>query len=265
MASNAPVIEVFKKLGVGTGVNTSPTIQIPRVVPTNSYPSPPTTSSDTRPQMVRDLFGTRIRGLLTAPASGSFRLYIASDDSSEPWLGTSSDPSTARLVARVGAAVGDKEWTNQAVQKSAAIQLTAKQQYYLEVRHKGPPEGACVRGLDASRPISHRGHSAGPTGRRGFGSRPVLADATAEVPASASANTVVIDLDAADSPWSNWLGGLPAVIRTASSPSTRIRESSRSPMRRRRLVIKIILGSCASPFRIRVMGIGTHDATRPLV
>ncbi|MFO1458448.1 MAG: cadherin domain-containing protein [Verrucomicrobiota bacterium] len=201
MASNAPVIEVFKKLGVGTGVNT--------LTNNPKFPGRPdefvSFSTDNilryAPADGEDLFGTRIRGLLTAPASGSFRLYIASDDSSELWLGTSSDPSTARLVARVGAAVGDKEWTNQAVQKSAAIQLTAKQQYYLEVRHKEATGKAHVS-VGWTRPAQSviEVIPLAQLAAVDLGVAPVLADATAEVPASASANTVVIDLDAADSP-----------------------------------------------------------------
>lgn len=201
MASNAPVVEVFKKLGAGAGVNT--------VTNNPKFPGRPdefvSFSTDNllrfAPADGEDLFGTRIRGLLTAPASGSFRLYIASDDSSELWLGTSADPSTARLVARVGAAVGDKEWTNQAVQKSAATQLTAKQQYYLEVRHKEAAGKAHVS-VGWTRPAQSVIEVIPLTQLAAvdLGVAPVLADATTDIPASAPADTVVIDLDAADSP-----------------------------------------------------------------
>ncbi|MBL9174269.1 MAG: cadherin domain-containing protein [Verrucomicrobiales bacterium] len=201
VASTNPVVEVFRKLGAGTGVNT--------LTNNPKFPGRPdefiSFSSDNilrfAPADGEDLFGTRIRGLLTAPASGSFRFYIASDDSSELWLGTSADPSTARVVARVGAAVGDKEWTNQAAQKSAAIQLTARQQYYLEARHKEATGKAHIA-VGWSRTGQTAIEVIPLTQLTGvdLGVPPVFAEATAEVSASAPADTVVVDLDAADSP-----------------------------------------------------------------
>lgn len=201
MASNVPVVEVFKKLSVGAGVNT--------VTNNPKFPGRPdefvSFSTDNvlrfAPADGEDLFGTRIRGLLVAPVNGTYRFYIASDDSSELWLGTSADPSTARVVARVGAAVGDKDWTNQPAQKSAAIQLTAKQQYYLETRHKEATGKAHVSvGWSRTGQATIDVIPLAQLAAVDLGIPPALADATAEVSASASADTVVIDLDAADSP-----------------------------------------------------------------
>ena len=81
-------------------------------------------------------YGSRMRAQLVVPSSGSYRFHIASDDSSELWLGTGPEPETARLVARVSGAVLPEQWNAQAGQRSAAIALTANRRYYIETRHK---------------------------------------------------------------------------------------------------------------------------------
>jgi hypothetical protein len=83
-----------------------------------------------------DNYGTRTRGYVTPPTTGNYTFWIASDDNSELWLGTSSDPATARRIALVSSFTNSREWTKMAEQQSAAIALTGGTRYYIETRHK---------------------------------------------------------------------------------------------------------------------------------
>ena len=47
-----------------------------------------------------DNYGTRVRGYITAPATGNYRFWIASDNASELWLSTNSSPANKRRIAR---------------------------------------------------------------------------------------------------------------------------------------------------------------------
>jgi len=197
LGATDPMVELFNTIGGGTSV----------AALTNQarFPRRP----DTLKPLVADFslesnsgnnYGSRVRALVRAPASGSYRFYIASDDSSELWLGTSANPTSARVVARVGGAVSEGSWTAQSAQRSAAITLTANQRYYIESRHK---EGT---GDD------HLGVAWTPPGTTDIvliplsslepvdlGFAPVTADASATVSSSAASGTVVADLDATDS------------------------------------------------------------------
>jgi len=88
------------------------------------------------PTNTADNYGTRTRGYITPPTTGSYTFWIASDDASELWLGTSSDPATARLIASVPSWTNSREWTKFTQQQSVAITLTAGTTYYIETRHK---------------------------------------------------------------------------------------------------------------------------------
>jgi hypothetical protein len=88
------------------------------------------------PSNAADNYGTRTRAYVTPPTTGSYTFWIASDDASELWLGTSSDPATARLVASVPTYTNSREWTKFSQQQSAAITLTGGTRYYIETRHK---------------------------------------------------------------------------------------------------------------------------------
>jgi len=83
-----------------------------------------------------DNYGTRVRGYITAPNTGSFVFWIASDDSSELWLSTNDAPANITLVASVSGWTGAREWNKYGTQKSAPISLVAGQKYYVEARQK---------------------------------------------------------------------------------------------------------------------------------
>jgi Putative Ig domain/PA14 domain len=81
-----------------------------------------------------DGYGTRVRGYITPPTTGSYTFWIASDDASELLLGTSSDPATATVIASVGTWTNPREWTKFTTQQSTARTLTAGVSYYIETR-----------------------------------------------------------------------------------------------------------------------------------
>lgn len=71
-----------------------------------------------------------------APVSGNYRFYIASDDSSQLWLGTSASCFTRKLIASVPSYTAVGQWTRFASQTSATVRLVAGQKYYLEALMK---------------------------------------------------------------------------------------------------------------------------------
>jgi hypothetical protein len=108
-----------------------------------NFPSTPNTSqtiySFEAPVENADNYGTRIRGYVVPPTTGSYTFWIASDDNSELWLSTSADPVAKSLIASVSSWTNSREWTKFSSQQSTVRTLTAGQKYYIEVLHK---EGA---------------------------------------------------------------------------------------------------------------------------
>jgi|GEM_PF-953589 len=106
-----------------------------------NYPNSPTsteyvTSLDT-PANAAENYGQRIRGYIFPPVSGAYTFWIASDDNSDLYLSTSANPANATRIAYVEAGYTNLyEFTKFASQKSASINLTAGQKYYIEVLHK---------------------------------------------------------------------------------------------------------------------------------
>ena len=89
----------------------------------------------------RDLgsdFGTEIVGYITAPVTGNYVFYIATDDGGELWLSTegkgdyyATDPAQATMVAATNGWAGYKQWDNGNVVPSAPIALEAGGKYYV--------------------------------------------------------------------------------------------------------------------------------------
>lgn len=103
-----------------------------------------------------DAYGTRIRGFVTPPATGSYTFWISGDDEAELWLadGSVKHPLTAAdLTNRFGkrkiAWIHDdrfgknyttlSDFDRYATQRSRPVALQAGQLYYIEILHK---EGA---------------------------------------------------------------------------------------------------------------------------
>lgn len=105
-----------------------------------SYPNSP--NSTTYPPVFEtpvdsaDNYGQRLGGYLRAPDSGSFTFWIASDDGSELWLSTDSNPANKVKIAFSTNATGSREWGKFASQRSAPVTLEGGKFYYIEALQK---------------------------------------------------------------------------------------------------------------------------------
>ena len=189
--------EIFQNIGTGTAVaNLTGNAKYPgrpdQLIPLEDLVVGPN---------IGQSYGTRIRALLSPPVSGSYTFYIASDDSSELRLSTSSSPASANVIARVAGAVSPGNWTAQTGQKSTSVNLLASRQYFLEVLHK---EGAGNDHLavawtnpNTSTPVVIPGSALKPVV---LGTAPVITPIEGTVERNAAESTVVADVDAVDSP-----------------------------------------------------------------
>ena len=83
-----------------------------------------------------DDYGTRMRGYITAPVTGDYTFWIASDDNSELWLSLNDNPANKVSIGTVLDWTDSRQWNKYSTQKSAAITLTAGQRYYAEALQK---------------------------------------------------------------------------------------------------------------------------------
>jgi hypothetical protein len=81
-------------------------------------------------------YGTRIRGYLHPPTTGSYTFWISGDDNCQLWLSTNGNPANAIMIASVPGYTNSRQWTKYTEQTSTAITLSAGQKYYIEVLHK---------------------------------------------------------------------------------------------------------------------------------
>jgi len=105
-----------------------------------NYPNNPTGSEQITslegPTNTADTYGTRIRGYIHPPVTGSYTFWLAGDDYSNLYLSTSDNPANATRIAYIEGWTNSREWNKYTSQKSAATNLTAGQKYYIEVLHK---------------------------------------------------------------------------------------------------------------------------------
>lgn len=105
-----------------------------------AYPASPT-GKDQRtsfevPVDWADNLGQRVRGYVYPPVTGQYRFWIAGDDESRLILGTSRDPGTGSIIARVPSWSSSRQWDKFPEQKSVLINLVAGQSYYIEALMK---------------------------------------------------------------------------------------------------------------------------------
>ncbi|MCX6927269.1 MAG: PA14 domain-containing protein [Verrucomicrobia bacterium] len=105
-----------------------------------NYPANPSgsdqLSSFEAPTDWAESYGTRVRGYVTAPNTGTFYFWIASDDNGELLLSTNENPANKSRIALVPGWTSSREWGQYSEQKSAGISLTAGQKYYIEALQK---------------------------------------------------------------------------------------------------------------------------------
>ncbi len=81
---------------------------------------------------IMDNYGARIRGILTAPATGNYTFWVAGDDGSVLRLSTDESANNKVDIASVGVWTARQEWNKYTSQKSTQIALTAGKRYYIE-------------------------------------------------------------------------------------------------------------------------------------
>ena len=118
---------------VWTGISGTFVANIPVGTPPNTTDTLPSFEAPTN---WADNYGTRLRGYITAPVTGSYTFWIASDDKSELWLSTDDNPVNKVKIASVPDWTDSREWGKFSSQKSVAIHLDANQRYYVEALQK---------------------------------------------------------------------------------------------------------------------------------
>ncbi len=83
-----------------------------------------------------DNYGSRLRGTVTAPVTGSYTFWVAGDNGVEMWLSSDGSKFNRQRIAWHEGATGVGEWDKYATQKSAPIRLVAGRKYYVEALHK---------------------------------------------------------------------------------------------------------------------------------
>lgn len=86
--------------------------------------------------LVADHYGSRLRGTITAPVSGSYTFWVAGDDGVEMWLSTDDRKFNRRRLAWHTGYTNSQQWDKYGTQQSAPVCLQAGQKYYLEILHK---------------------------------------------------------------------------------------------------------------------------------
>ena len=88
------------------------------------------------PQDIGDNFASRIRGYITAPVTGDYTFWIASDDGSELRISPTASKAGRTKIASISGWLPPFQWDNMATQKSAPIRLVAGQKYFIEALYK---------------------------------------------------------------------------------------------------------------------------------
>ena len=115
---------------VWTGLTGSGIASVPQATPPSSIT--PITSLEA-PADAGDAFGDRMRGFLTAPASGNYTFFLTGDETAAFWLSSSDEPGhrlKRSWVTNSGLAPGS--WSTLPGQRSLQVRLKAGQRYYFE-------------------------------------------------------------------------------------------------------------------------------------
>lgn len=103
-------------------------------VPLHTAPSSTSTLTElASPENTGDNFGERLRGYITAPATGLYTFFLSSDENAELWISSSAEPGhrLKRSFVSYGA-VPPGDWGSVASQRSLAMSMTAGTRYYIE-------------------------------------------------------------------------------------------------------------------------------------
>ena len=125
---------------------------IPDLTNAPAYPNNPSfdgllTDYFESPTDVYDYYGQRLCALITAPATGTYRFWISSDDAGQLFLSTDENPANRVLIAQVTGWTPPRVWDRESGQQSAPISLTAGRRYYIEalMKEHGGGDNLAVR------------------------------------------------------------------------------------------------------------------------
>ena len=112
--------EVYTGLAGGVLSDLTNAVKFPNAPDASGY----LTVNFEAPTDAADNYGQRCRALLTAPTSGNYIFWIASDDASTLFLSTDETPGNKVAIASVSSWTASREWTKEAGQQSTARALT---------------------------------------------------------------------------------------------------------------------------------------------
>ena len=137
--------EVYQGIGGGT---------ISDLTNASIYPNNPTltnfvTDLFESPSNFDENYGQRMHGYITAPVTGNYTFWLATDDGGALFLSTDEDPAHVTQIASVADWAGIREWTKFPSQQSAPIPLVAGRSYYISALQKegGGGDNLAVRWL----------------------------------------------------------------------------------------------------------------------
>jgi hypothetical protein len=85
---------------------------------------------------IADNYGVRMRGWLTPPKTGAYKLWVAGDDKVALYLSPNASPAQKALIAQHGSFTGFREWNKFTSQQSAPVTLEQGRWYYIEALMK---------------------------------------------------------------------------------------------------------------------------------
>ena len=118
---------------VSTGISGDFVSSIPLGAAPNITDTPPSFEAPTN---WADHYGTRMGGYITAPATGNCTFWIADDDNSKLCLSLHDNAANKVRIGLVSEWTNSRQWDKYSTQKSAAINLTQGQRYYVEALQK---------------------------------------------------------------------------------------------------------------------------------
>lgn len=105
-----------------------------------NYPNSPSTSGTLAifetPGNMGNNIGIKVFGYICPPLTGDYVFWIASDESAELWLSTTSSSTNKTKIAFNTSSTKSRQWNKFASQKSSPKTLTAGQLYYIEALMK---------------------------------------------------------------------------------------------------------------------------------
>ena len=143
-ATQAPAGSIFREVYTGLDNSGIAGTSVSSLTSDPSFPNSPDATLSS--ELVQDTFefpslfvsnyGDQSEGFLSAPQTGNYVFWIASDDDSQLLLSTDANPAHAVVIASVTGYTGKDQWNKYSSQQSVPISLVQGSSYYLKVLHK---------------------------------------------------------------------------------------------------------------------------------